>query len=306
MLASAPAVAAPDSIALPGQGTYPESITSTSDGTLYVSSFSDGGIIRVKPGAAEGEVWIKPGAFETRSTFGLLADEKTNTLWACSNDISAIGVKGPSDIKGSALKAFDLKTGEGKLSAPLEGTPAMCNDMAIAPDGTVYVTNTLNPQILRLKPGAKTLEVWKTDPLFELEPKEAGLDGIAFDKDGNLFVNTFSKAKLFRIEVKNGEAGKVTALAPSQPVAFADGIRPNGDGSFLMVEGSGKLDRITLEGDKAKVETLKDGFKGGLTGVTRVGDKAYVTEGQLALITDPSKKGTEPQRPFRVHVIDLK
>ena len=300
-----PAMAGPASVALPGDGAYPESITSTADGTLYVSSFSDGGIFRVKPGASEGEVWVKPGAFGTRSTFGLLADEKTNTLWACSNDLTALGVKGPGDTPGSALKGFDLKTGEGKFSLALPESPSICNDIALAPDGTAYVTNTLRPEIYRVKPGAKAIEVWKTDPLFAQEPNEAGLDGIAFDKDGNLFVNTFTKSKLFKIEVKNGEAGKVTALTPSQPLKFSDAIRQDGKGSLLMVEGGGKLDRVTIEGDKVKIETIKDGFAGGLTGVTIVGDTAYVTEGQLALLTDPEKKGTEPQKPFRVHAIPL-
>lgn len=299
------AEAAPESIALPGEATYPESITSTADGTLYVSSFVDGGVIRVKPGAAKGEVWIKPAAYGTRSTFGVLADEASNTLWVCSNDLSAMGIEGPSKEKGAALKGFDLKTGEGKVSAAFPPGPAICNDIALGPDGAAYVTNTLGPQIFRLKPGAQALEVWKTDPVFAPEGREAGLDGIAFGKDGNLYVNTFTKAKLFRIDVKDGEGGKITALKPSRTVVLADGLRPLDDGSFLMAEGGGSLDRVTFEGDTAKIETIKDGFAGGVTGVTKVGNTAWITEGQLAVVTDPSKKGTKPVLPFRVHAVPL-
>ena len=57
--------------------------------------------------------------FDSRSTFGVLVDERSNLLWVCSNDMSGKGVPGPSSIPGSYLKGFDLSTGEGKISAAL-------------------------------------------------------------------------------------------------------------------------------------------------------------------------------------------
>ena len=38
-----------ESIPIPGTKAFPESITSTTDGTLYVGRLGDGGIVRVKP-----------------------------------------------------------------------------------------------------------------------------------------------------------------------------------------------------------------------------------------------------------------
>ena len=76
------AVAAPASIDLPGDRIFPENIASAKDGTLYVGSLGSGGIIRIKPGAVKAEIWIKPGAFGSRSIFGVLADDRSNTLWA--------------------------------------------------------------------------------------------------------------------------------------------------------------------------------------------------------------------------------
>jgi hypothetical protein len=75
----------------------------------------------------------------------VLADLKSNTLWVCSNDLSAMGVTISGSAGVSALKGFDLKTGVGKISAALPGTPALCNDITIGPDGAAYVTNTLAP-----------------------------------------------------------------------------------------------------------------------------------------------------------------
>lgn len=305
VVSGATARAGQQSSALPGDRAYPESITSTRDGTLYVSSFAGGGVTRIRPGALEGEIWIKPGAFETRSTFGVLADEKAGILWVCSNDLSALGIPGPSDVKGAALKGFDLETGEGRVSASFPAGPAICNDIAVGPDGAAYVTNSLGPQILRLKPGSQKLEIWKTDPLFQVEAREAGLDGLDFGKDGNLYVNTFSKSKLFRVVVENGEAGEVTPLVPTRPLVLSDGLRSMEDGSFLMAEGGGRLDRVWFEGESARIEVLRDGVAGGVTGVTTVGDTAWISVGQLGVLTNPARKGEKPGLPFRVEAVPL-
>ena len=118
---SAATRAASPVIELPGDRAFPESITSAPDGTLYVSSLASGGVFRVRPEQSQAEPWIKPGAYDSRSTFGVLADMNSHTLWVCSNDASALGVPGPSSVKGSFLKGFDLRTGEGKISTALPG-----------------------------------------------------------------------------------------------------------------------------------------------------------------------------------------
>src|SRR5579863_4216642 len=70
---SLPAVAGQDHITLPGDRAYPESVTSTADGTLYAGSFAAGGIVRVPASGAAAQIWISPGGFDTRSTLGVLA-----------------------------------------------------------------------------------------------------------------------------------------------------------------------------------------------------------------------------------------
>lgn len=291
------------SIMLPSERAYPESITSTSDGTLYVSSFADGGVVRVRPGQARAEPFIAPGAFGTRSTFGVLADERSGTLWVCSNNASAFNAPGPSEVEGSFLKGFALGTGEGKISVALPGSRTLCNDMAVGPDGSVFVTNSFAPEILRLAPGGAILEVWLIDPLF-VPPKDgAGLDGIAFGSDGNLYVNTFASGLLLRIEVKDGAPGKVTQLVTSRPIALPDALRSLDGTTFLMIEGTGSLDRVTIAGNSATIETLGEGYLQP-TGVTRVGSTAWVAEGQLSRLIHPSE-GEGPRLPFRVDAVPL-
>ena len=137
--AAGPAEAA--QVALPGERAFPENLTSTRDGTLYVGSMAEGGIWRAAAGAAVAEPWIAPGADGTRSTFGVLADEGRGLLWVCSTDVSGWGIPGPGNATGSTLKAFHLATGQLKASAALPGEAAACNDIAIAADGAVYVSD---------------------------------------------------------------------------------------------------------------------------------------------------------------------
>ena len=298
------AEAAPAVVTLPGERAFPESLTSTRDGTLFVGSMAEGGIKRAAPGASSAEPWIAPGADGTRSTFGLLADEGTGTLWACSNDVSGWGIPGPGDTKGGWLKAFDLKSGKLKGSARLPGEDAVCNDVAVGPDGGVYVTDVAGPRILKLRPGGDGLDVWATDARFTPPPDGGGLDGIAFGSDGALYVNTFSKGDLFRVAVKDGAAGAVTALKPSRPLTNPDGLRRYGEGTFLMAEGGGTLDLVTITGDEARMETLKDGIAGPVS-VTQVGDTAWVAEGQLDFLFDPALKDKKPKLPFRLVAVPL-
>jgi glucose/arabinose dehydrogenase len=98
-------------IEIPGDRAFMESITAGPDGTLYVSSLASGGIARIKPGASKAEEWISPAAFGSRSTFGVFADAKSNTLWVCSNDMSGLGVDGPGRATGSHLKASIFRQG---------------------------------------------------------------------------------------------------------------------------------------------------------------------------------------------------
>ena len=303
---SSPSIAGdPSEIKLPGDRAYPESIAAAPDGTLYVSSPAVGGVWRIKPQTAAVEEWIKPGAFGSRSTLGVLVDPAANLLWVCSNDFSSAGIPGPSTVPGSYVKGFDLSSGEGKVSAALPGTASLCNDMVVGADGSLFVTNSLAPQILRLKPGGTQLEVWLESPTFEQPPQGApGLDGIAFGGDGNLYVNTFAKGDFFRVEVKDGMPGKITKLQPSRPLKLPDGLRSTGGQTFVMAEGGGSADRVTVNRDHVEIATIKDGIVGP-TSVALVGETLWVSEGQLPHLFEAAKSGP-PRLPFRIVGVPMK
>ena len=110
------AVLAAEPVLVPFPHDFAESITATSDGTLIFSSLAGGRISRAAPGATEASEWIKPESNGLLSVIGVLADEASNTLYACSFDASGFGEIVPSGTKPGALKTFDLKSGAPKAS----------------------------------------------------------------------------------------------------------------------------------------------------------------------------------------------
>jgi sugar lactone lactonase YvrE len=280
--------------------SFPESVTSTRDGTIYAGSFNLGGVVKVAP-AGKAEQFIKPGAAGSRSVLGVLADENSGTLYICSNDITGFGVAGPSDTKGAWLKTFDLASGAAKGSFALKDPKSLCNDIAVGADGTAYVTDSFAPNVYSLKPGGTALEIWATDPKLAPAKDGVGLDGIAVGADGDLYVTTFIPAVLFRIAVENGKAAGVTELKSSRPIDHADAMRAFGD-SFLLIEGSGRLDKVTIKGDAAEIETLADGFAEPVS-VTQVGNTGWVAEGKLSFIIGENK-GKDPG-PFTIKPVAL-
>ena len=294
-----------ESIPVPGTKAFPESVTATSDGALFVGRLGEGGIVRVKPRTAESTVFVQPGAAGSRSILGVFADEASNTLWACSNDLTALGGPGTGSDTGSALKGFDLKTGVGKRSVSLPGSHAFCNDITVDAEGSVYITDSAHPTILRLSPGATTFEVFARDSAFAPPRGGAGLDGIAFGSDGNLYVTTYTAGALVRVEVKDGNAGRITTLSGTRHLTLPDALRTLGTNSFLLIEGSGSLDRVAIQGDAFVVTPIHGGFATP-TSVARVGATAWVSEGQLTFFLDPSKRASSPSLPFRIYAVPLR
>jgi len=280
--------------------SFPESLSSTRDGTLYVGSLNLGGVVKVAPGG-KAEQFVAPGAAASRSILGVLADEKGGTLYVCSNDMTNLGIPGPTDTKGAQLKTFDLYTGAPKGSFAFGDAKSMCNDIAVGADGAAYATDSFAPNVYRLNPGGTAFEVWATDPLLAPAKDGVGLDGIAFGPDGNLYVTTFIPAALFKIAVIDGKPGHVTALKPSRPLDHTDGMRAYGDG-FLLIEGAGRLDKVTIKDDAAEIETIQDGFVEPVA-VTVVGNTGWVAEGKSSFLFGANK--AKDPGPFTVKPVAL-
>lgn len=249
-------------------GVQAENLTSSADGAVYFGSTAKGTIYRAAPGASQAEPWIQAAAAGLTNVLGVFAHDASNTLWVCQNNT---GGRGNNPVVGqTALRSFDLKTGAPKGTFNFPTNSGVCNDIAIAPNGTVYATESFANRILRLKPGAAALDVWMTD-----DQQLAGIDGIAFLADGAMYVNTFFAGGLFRISINADGSGALTKIETSLPLTRPDGLRTAGANKLIQAEGSGRVTELTINGSRAEVRVLQEGLTGA-TGVTLVGDNAFV------------------------------
>lgn len=290
-VAIAAADATPEArISLPGERVIPESITSTTDGRIFIGSLGARTIFRAKATDTTAEAWVQPQIEPVQGIFGVFADERSATLYAC---VSGFGEAGRS--AAAELLSLDLNTGklQGRYPFPTEG--GLCNDIATDAAGAVYVTDTRNMEILRLAPGGKALEKWKGDGAFG--PKGGVLDGIAVLGD-RVFANTLTTNKLFSIPIEaGGRAGNAMEVLLDRPIAAPDGMRSWGDNALLLVESGngGRVSRVDVSGHTGKVTTLLEGFSGGPVSATIVGADVFVVEAQFKAL-----RSNSPFKPFEV------
>jgi len=302
---TAAAAAPPPEIVIPGEHIFPESITSSADGTVIIGSIGARTIFRARPGAAMAQAWIAPGTDEMQSIFGVFADDASSTLWACSQ-ANPFGPQAPGPHAPAALYAFDLKSGAPKGHYPFPSAGAFCNDIAVGADGTAYATDTNNMEVVRLKKGTAALEVWAGSGAFG--PRGGVLDGIAV-LGKQLLVNTLGTSKLFTVAIQpDGSAGAVALVKLDQQIERPDGMRSFGAHSLLIAEGggTGRLSRVDITGNTGRTTTLKLGYPDGPVAVTVVGTTAYLLEGQLSQLMRPG--GPDPSarpRPFRATAVEV-
>jgi len=269
---------------------FPESITSLKDGTIILGSVP-GGVYKIKPGQTEAKPFIAREGNGFTTVLGVFADEKANTLWLCNT--------GPG-----VLKAFDLGTGKAKGSYPMP-TGAVCNDIAVADNGTAYATDTSGAKIFMLKKGAAALEQAASDPLL------AGVDGVAFGDKNTLYVNSVTANKLIRLDLgPDGKSTKVTDLKLSGPLGAPDGLRAIGKNKFVQSENGnaaragGRLALVTIDPktNMATIKTLKDGMQA-TPATTATKGMAWVVEGKQDY-RNGKNKGQDPL-PFKLYAVKL-
>jgi len=284
-------------ITMPDPNTFPENVTALADGTVVIGAMLQPYIYRARPGQTTAERWIDLSSVGS-SSWGVWDDARTSTLWVCTVAFPLPArITPPINQRVSSLRAFDSSTGAPRGAWPLPGATNACNDVTTAADGTVYLSDLPNGQILRLRPGAAALDVWlKT-------PELAAVDGIAF-VGPTLYANNVQTNKLYRIPVNaDGSGGAPVEIKTSMPLDGPDGMRAQ-DGKLYIAENrANRVTELTFNGDTATVRVLATGY-GTATGVQPAGDVIWVQESKQHFWRDVALLNADPN-PFRIYGIPM-
>lgn len=149
LVATIPALAvplqSPSSIQLPAGFQYPNGITHSSNGTLYVGSVTSGQILRITPNGKT-ETFF-PGTDEIFAATSLRLDEQRGILWGTSPDFLGVrGADGQITRRPSRIFAIDTRSAQVLQVIPmLDG--GFSNNIALDENGGVYVTDSSRPRI---------------------------------------------------------------------------------------------------------------------------------------------------------------
>jgi len=275
--------AEPSIISIPSKNLFPESITSTADGTIIIGSYGTNSIWRIPRGGNNAAKWIDVSS-ATGPLLGVLADEKSGRLIVCK----------------AGVKTFDLKTGAPREVLTIPTANPFCNDLAVRNDGSIYVTDTNGAKVFMFPKGKTEAVEVASDPLL------AGADGVSFLSDpGKLYVNSVTSGKLLRLDLgKDGKVTKITDLKLSRPLQGPDGMRPIDGKRLIIAEGGGRTAMAVPNGDGVEITTLKDGgMEGGTPGVTVTKGMGWTIEGKLR-----QRDANNPEAdkgPFRLFPVPL-
>jgi sugar lactone lactonase YvrE len=272
----------PTVISIASKNLFPESITSTADGTIIIGSYGTNSIWRIPAGSNSATKWIDVAG--TGPLLGVLADEKSGRLLVCK----------------AGVKTFDLKTGAAKEALTIPTANPFCNDLAVRSDGSIYVTDTNGAKVFMFPKGKTEAVEVASDPLL------AGVDGLVFLSDaGKLYVNTVSTGKLLRLDLaKDGKVAKVTELKLSRPLQSPDGMRAIDGKRLIIAEGTGRTAVAVPNGDNVEITTIKDGgMEGGTPGVTVTKGMGWTIEGKLRQ-RDANNPDAD-KGPFRLFPVPL-
>ena len=298
------------SLDLPDSAPYPNSISSSADGTLYVGGLL-GQVVKFVTTSTHGQILIPQVGPQGTVLANLMVDQTSKTLWACG-DLFHGTAENPFADPAATLYAYDLDgNAKGSYPLPNQGS-SLCEDIAIGGDGTVYVTDPFLGAIDVLS--GSTMVTWKTDALlaasFQNPVPPFGAHGVAV-AGKNVFVSNFSTSSLFRIPIENdGSADAIvtenaTITNPERLVALDD--------THLLVAedvwcGSGALAKLTQSSsdqDTWSTTVLKNGIMGA-TSVTVANGSYYAVESQVCAIVTQLAGGpaANPVLPFWIDRID--
>ncbi len=311
----------PAAYALPGEFVVPESITyEESTNTFFVGSAAEGTIFRATVGDAESvEVFSPAGADGRMGALGMEVDGK-GRLFVAGSRTGQIFVYDTTTAE--LIASFDTISATG-VSANEIGYPHNLTDIAITPDGDVFVTDAFLPYLYRVSErdgGELEMEVFIdfTDSAIEyqtpvgfadirsMEDNVANfnINGIEATPDGDyLILGQTNVGKLFRIALADGS---IEAVDLGDAAVRADDLLLDGD--LLYVNAIVDTAMGATDPTAIVIVRMSDDFASGEVLTTYTDDRfnfqtSFVFVGNCLLATNSQLPGFFTQQfdlPFTV------
>jgi sugar lactone lactonase YvrE len=304
---------APDSVAhgvllreLADSTLWPEGVDrDPRTGAFYVASVRHRTVVRVSKDGTEHELWPRDDP-RFGAILGVRADPRRPVVWATTSGIPQSAGWVPADSAIAALLRIDARTGRilRRWDLPLARRGHVLGDLALGPQGDVYLTDSYEPVLYRLRPGADTLERI-THPLFR---SLQGMAPAADDRFG--YVADYSRG-LLRVRLADGDVQRI-GVATGVDTRGCDGIVLH-RGAIIAVQNGATPARIVrfvlnAAGDSivaAQTIDQNPALAPEPTIGTMMGDRfVYVANSQWEEYDDTGrlKPGAHPTRPRLVAV----
>jgi DNA-binding beta-propeller fold protein YncE len=204
---------------LPDSTFWPEGVdVDPRTGRMYVASIRHRTIAELSPDGQRLRELLPPHAKDVGAILGVRVDTALGVLWATMAGLPQMGGYAPGDSALHALLRIRLSDGTIERRWDLPPSPAghTLGDVALGPAGDVFVTDSRDPVLYRLRHGGDTLEPIR-HPLFR------SLQGMAPTPDGkSVYVADYSHG-LLRVDLATGGVTRL-AEAPGTTSLGCDGI----------------------------------------------------------------------------------
>lgn len=180
----------------------PEGIHVVDDDTVYLGSIRHGELVRHAGGNSD--VVSSPETGGHWSVFGMRADSD-GKLWFASAAVTNLAGLDPAQWGRSGLFRFDPDTGRiiDELLLPKDDREHVLGDLAIAPNGIIYTTDSLTGAVYQYDPVLRTLET-----IVAAGQLRSPQGVVVLDDEQHLLVADYADG-LVRVSIANGNIDKV-------------------------------------------------------------------------------------------------
>jgi sugar lactone lactonase YvrE len=220
-------------------------------GRLYVASIRHRTVYSVGPDGTWHDLALYR-APRIGAVLGVRVARGGKSLWVTTVGLPQMRDYTAADSSLAALLLVRAADGtiERRWDLPDDGALHVLGDLAVGPAGDVFMTDSRQPVLYRLRPGADTLETTR-HPLFR------SLQGAAATPDGRfLYVADYSHG-LLRIELRTGAVVRLTD-APGTTSLGVDGLVLDRQSLIGVQNGlsPARIARFTLTPDGAGVSRV--------------------------------------------------